>query len=276
MLTFGEMIYVCALMALCFIVTAIRTVYNARFPNSEDFYYILLIFLLFLGSMLLFIFIRRKCVEYERDPQKEAFLTLKKVKNASELVYIADLIFIIPTFFDVFNPSYTKKISENFIRLFTGSPFWELLLGLTVIVFGFKTYLRFYKTNKVYSELECENYKSVPKSVYQEMKQYPTFEEYEKGIACGGARKVGNRKSENDEQERFLREHEVPIEDIEQRLAGLEVSRIVNGNRVYSKSDFAGTDPGDNSLSACPLCGSLNKSGSDECSFCGTNLKNMQ
>lgn len=155
--------------------------------------------------------------------------------------------------------------------LFTSYPLWEVLFGIGVLIFGFNSYVKYYNTNKIYSALETENFKSVPKSVYEVTKLYPTLEEYENGAVSRSAPRSVSR-SENDEQERFLKEHEVPIEDVERRLAGLDVSRIRNGKPVYSKIDLASTAPGDNSLSACPYCGSLNTAGSKECNFCGGRL----
>lgn len=272
MLTFGEMVYVCALMGLCFFVCAVKVVFigSGAFPEF-NITYILLTFALFLGAILLYLFIRQKCEEYERAPKREAFLTVKKLKNASELVYIAVIIFIVPTLFDIFNQKYMTSVSEDFTYLFTSYPLWEVLLGLGVLVFGFSSYMRYYKTNKVFSALECDHYKEVPKSVYQTIKQYPTLEEYESGSTVCPAH-IPAPRYENEEQERFLKENEVPIDDIDKRLAGLDVTGIRNGKPIYSKIDLASTAPGDNSLFACPFCGSLNTAEADECVFCGGKL----
>lgn len=272
MLTFKEMIYVFAILTICFLSCVFKTKFliDGMFGNVVGMY-ILMTFALFACAVLLFVFIRKKCVSYETNPQREAFLTLKKIKNASELIYVAVAIFFAASLFDIFNAGYIGKVYKDITVLFTSYPLWEVLIGCGVLIFGFKSYMRYYKTNKVFSALECENYKKVPESVYQVMNRYPTSEEYEKGTVRTTVPKAAHRAS-NDEQERFLKENEVPIEDIEQRLAGLNVTGIRNGKPIYSKTDLASTDPGDNSLSVCPFCGSLNTSGSGECSFCGGRL----
>ncbi|MCM1055378.1 MAG: hypothetical protein NC394_07640 [Bacteroides sp.] len=271
-----EMIYTFAILTVCFL----SCIFKVGFFLSGEYFgvvelYILTTFTLFFCAVLLYIFIGSKCREYIKNPQKETFLTIKRLKNASELVYTAVIIFFVTSIFDIFNAKYVGDVFKDTAVLFTSYPLYEVLFGAGVIVFGFKTYMRFYDANKIFSALEAEVLKKRPESVYELTKQYPTFEEYERGIMSGSAARepaVRAGKSQNTEQDRFLKEHEVPIDDIEKRLTGLE-SRIRNGKTVYSKFDYGSTPSGDNSLNACPFCGSLNTAESSECSFCGAKLK---
>lgn len=275
MLTFSEMIYVFAILTVCFLSCVFKTkcLMDGMFAGVVSMY-TLLTFMLFIGAVLLFIFIRKKCVAYEKEPQREAFITIKKLKNASELVYVSVAIFFVASLFDIFNAKYVGNVFKDITVLFTSYPLWEVLFGIGVLIYGFKSYVVYYNTNKIYSALETENFKTVPKSVYEVTKQYPTMEEYETGVISRPApRQV--KCPENDEQERFLRDNEVPIEDIERRLAGLDVTGIRNGKPIYSKIDLSSTDPGDNSLFSCPFCGSLNTAGSKECNFCGGKLDDI-
>jgi len=271
MLSFKEMIYVFAILTVCFLSCVFKTAYLLKGLYSDLVgMYIFTNFALYIGAVLMFVFLRKKCGAYEREPQRETFLAVKKLKNASELVYAAVIIFFIASFFDIFNAKFLGKVYKDFTVLFKSYPLWEVLLGSGVIIFGLKSYMRFYSTNKIFSALECKNYKDIPKSVYTVIKQYPTLEEYEKGSNI--VRKPF-RKSENDEQDRFLKEHEVPIEDINLRLAGLDIIGIKNGKPVYSKTNTANTGSRGRNMIACPLCGSLNPLESGECSFCGGKLE---
>ena len=276
MLTFKEMIYVFAILTICFLSCVFKTAYlwKGGFEGLVRMY-IFATFALFIGAFLMFFFLRNKCKEYETDRKREVFLAAKKLKNISEMIFVTVLIFFIAALFDTFNGSFVGGVYFDFTLLFTSYPLYEALLGLGVLIFGFWVIWSFYETNKLYSIMEIKNLKETPKSVYNVIRQYPTFEEYERGITTGNTAPMPVRvnKPKNDEQERFLRENEVPIEDIEKRLAGLDNRQIRNGRLVYrSTFDYGSTPSGDNSLNVCPLCGSLNTVGSVECSFCGAQL----
>lgn len=274
MLSFSEMIYVFAIATVCFLSCVFKTALMIRGTYSEVVsMYIFLTFTLFLCSFLMFMTLRKKCREYENNRKKEVFLAAKKLKNISEMILLTVLIFLFTSLYDLFNANYIGKIFLDISALFKSYPFYEALLGIASLIFGFKVILYFYEINKLYSAMEFENLKKVPKSVYDVMKQYPTFEEYEKGITSGGTLPAKKAyPSANQDQERFLKENEVPIDSIEKRLVGLDGRRMKNGRPVYSKFDYATAPSADNSLVACPFCGSLNTKGSGECSFCGADM----
>lgn len=82
MLSFGEMIYVFAVLTLCFVSCVFKTKFlmDGSFGNVAEMY-IVLTFLLFTGTVLLFIFIRKKCAEYKKEPQREVFFNDKKTEK---------------------------------------------------------------------------------------------------------------------------------------------------------------------------------------------------
>lgn len=277
MFTFGEMIYVCGVATVCFLSCVFKTAFHWKGGyEGVVAQYILVTFALYTCAFLMFFFLRYKCREYENKRKREVFLAAKKLKNISEMMFVTVLLFFIFCLYDIFNPRMLVVIASDITALFKSYSFYEVLLGLSTLVFGFWVIWSFYETNKLFSIMEFHNLKKEPNSVYNVIKQYPTFEEYERGITTGNTApppaKV--RRSASAEQERFLRENEVPIEDIESRLTGLDNRQLRNGRPVYrSTFDYGSTPPGDNSLTACPFCGSLNKEGSEECSFCGAHIK---
>lgn len=276
MFTFGEMIYVFAVATVCFLSCVFKTAFLWKGGyGGVVAEYIIATFMLYICAFLMFFFLRIKCKEYESERKREVFLAAKKLKNISEMFFVTVLLFFIFCLYDILNANMLVAIFFDFTVLFKSYSFYEVLLGLGVLVFGFWVIWSFYETNKLFSIMEFHNMKSKPKSVYNVIKQYPTFEEYEKGTTTGSTAhsSVNVRRSASAEQERFLRENEVPIEDIEKRLAGLDNRQIRNGRLVYrSTFDYGSTPPGDNSLAACPFCGSLNTEGSKECSFCGAEI----
>lgn len=276
MFTFGEMLYVTAVATVCFLSCVFKTAFLWKGGYSDLVaQYIIVTFALYTCAFLMFFFLRYKCREYENKRKREIFLAAKKLKNISEMIFVTVLLFFIFCLYDIFNPGMLVVIVSDITALFKSYSFYEVLLGLSTLVFGFWVIWSFYETNKLFSIMEFYNMKKEPKSVYNVIKQYPTFEEYERGITTGNTAPSPARvhRSASAEQERFLRENEVPIEDIEKRLAGLDNRQIRNGRPVYrSTFDYGSTPPGDNSLTACPFCGSLNTEGSEECSFCGAQI----
>ncbi len=275
MLSFGEMAYVIAVGTICFLSCIFKTAYilQGGFAGLVYIYYTATI-LLFGCAALIFAFIRQKCLSYEKSPDRDVFLTVKKLKNISEIIYLTVILFFISTLFDIFNANYIGKIYRNPMHLFTSFPFWESIMGLFVIVFGLKAYFRYFETNKLFSALEFENFRKPPKAGTDGW--YPTIEEYEKHEAYrrGSASKTiyDTETDGGEEQERFIRENSVEDEFVERTLTGTGSDGKLKRN-VSAGFDFTTAPIPDNELKVCPFCGSLNTSDCGECSFCGGKLK---
>lgn len=275
MLSFGEMAYVIAVGTICFLSCIFKTAYilQGGFAGLVYIYYTATI-LLFGCAALIFAFIRQKCLSYEKSPDRDVFLTVKKLKNISEIIYLTVILFFISTLFDIFNANYIGKIYRNPMHLFTSFPFWEIIMGLFVIVFGLKAYFRYFETNKLFSALEFENFRKPPKAGTDGW--YPTIEEYEKHEAYRSGSEhntiFDKETTGGEEQERFIRENSVEEELVERTLTGAG-SDGKPKRSISAGFDFTTAPIPDNELKVCPLCGSLNTSDDIECSFCGGNLK---
>ena len=275
MLSFREMAYVIAVGTICFLSCIFKTAYilQGGFAGLVYIYYTSTI-LLFGCAALIFAFIRQKCLSYEKSPDRDVFLTVKKLKNISEIIYLTVILFFISTLFDIFNANYIGKIYRNPMHLFTSFPFWESIMGLFVIVFGLKAYFRYFETNKLFSALEFENFRKPPKAGTDGW--YPTIEEYEKHEAYRSGSEhntiFDTETTGGEEQERFIRENSVEEELVERTLTGAD-SDGKPKRSISAGFDFTTAPIPDNELKVCPLCGSLNTSDDIECSFCGGNLK---
>ncbi len=275
MLSFREMAYVIAVGTICFLSCIFKTAYilQGGFAGLVYIYYTATI-LLFGCAALIFAFIRQKCLSYEKSPDRDVFLTVKKLKNISEIIYLTVILFFISTLFDIFNANYIGKIYRNPMHLFTSFPFWESIMGLFVIVFGLKAYFRYFETNKLFSALEFENFRKPPKAGTDGW--YPTIEEYEKHEAYRSGSEhntiFDTETTGGEEQERFIRENSVEEELVERTLTGAG-SDGKPKRSISAGFDFTTAHIPDNELKVCPFCGSLNTSDDIECSFCGGNLK---
>ena len=105
-------------------------------------------------------------------------ISIKKMKNVSEIIYLTVFLFFVSTLFDIFNPHYIGSIFRSPARLLTSFPFWESLMGLFTLAFGLKVYFRYFEANKLFSALECENFRKGPKRETSD--KYLSWEEYEK------------------------------------------------------------------------------------------------
>ena len=96
MLSFGEMAYVIAVGTVCFLSCIFKTAYILKggFAGLVYIYYTTTV-LLFGGAALMFAFMRQKCISYEKDPDRNVFLAIKKLKNISEIIYFTVVLFFI-------------------------------------------------------------------------------------------------------------------------------------------------------------------------------------
>ncbi len=274
MLSFGEMAYVTAIGTLCFLSCVFKTAYilNGGFGGLVSVYNLATV-LLFSGAALMFAFLLKKCGLYEKNPDRDMFFAIKKLKNVSETIFITAFLFFVSTFFDIFNADYIGKIFRDPLVLLKTFPFWESLMGIAALAFGLKVYFRYYETYKVFSSLECENYRRIPKR--EVFNQYPTCEEYEK--YCAEAHDavpeiISGTETVNNDQERFIMENSVEEELVERTLTGIGAGGQPSRN-ISAGFDFSTDPPPDNELKACPFCGSLNTLKSGECSFCGASFE---
>ncbi len=272
MLSFREMIYVVAVGTICFLSCIFKTAYKLRgaYGGLVNIYYAATV-LLFAGTILIFALIRKKCEEYDKAPDRDMFLSIKKMKNVSEIIYLTVFLFFVSTLFDIFNPHYIGSIFRSPARLLTSFPFWESLMGLFTLAFGLKVYFRYFEANKLFSALECENFRKGPKRETSD--KYLSWEEYEKNAekAPLGAPKT-IYETPYMEQEKFISENSVEEEFVKRTLTGIGAQGETKQN--LSSASVSAPSATEEGARICQFCGTPNAPDSEECSFCGGELGN--
>lgn len=275
MLSMKEYIYVTAIMTVCFLSCVFKTAEMIRgVYEGVVIGYVLTTFLLYICTFLLFALLKLKCRTFEKDSDINTFLVAKKLKRISEIVYITVALFFASSLFDVLNLRFWFRIWLDPSSIFSSYQLWEVILGITILVYGFRCYMLYGKEKKTYSILRFEQMNQRPQSVFNVIKQYPTAEEYE--TMGDAALKVSEPqpKEKNTEQERFIAENSVSDEEINRKLRGASEPKNRSSDRVPLDIDFSGAKTAAPRKSKeCPLCGCMNTAGSKECSFCGSELK---
>lgn len=275
MLSMKEYIYVTAIMTVCFLSCVFKTagmIYGAY--EGVIIGYVLTTFLLYICTFLLFALLKMKCRTFEKDSDINTFLVAKKIKRISEIVYITVALFFAGSLFDVLNLNFWFKIWLNPSSIFSSYQLWEVILGITVLVYGLRCYMLYGQEKKTYSVLSFEQMSKRPQSVFNVIKQYPTAEEYEEMGDAALRAPEPQPKEKNTEQERFIAENSVSEEEISRQLRGTPEPKNRDSDRVPLDVGFSGAKTAAPRKSKeCPLCGCMNTAGSKECSFCGSELK---
>lgn len=275
MLSLKECAYVTAIVTVCFLAYVFKAALFLNGTYGEIVAaYILITFLLYIGTFLFFAFLKMKCGAFEKKPEINVFLTIKKLKNFSEMAYVTVAIFFVMNLFDILNLNFLFDISQNPMSVFTDYRVWETVLAVAVLIYGFHCYTVYAKENKTYSVISFEEMTKKPQSVFSVIKQYPTAEEYETTGSAAPKSAEPKPKGKNTAQDRFIEENSVSNEEVNRQLRGAaEVKRRDFDKVPLDIMGFSNAPKNAPRKSKeCPVCGTMNTSGSKECSFCGNEL----
>lgn len=274
MFSLKEIAFLTAAATSCFLAGLFKA---ASALGNSDIYdgvilgYIIATFLLYVSTFLLFTCIQARCGDFKKNPDVDSFLTIKKLKNFSEVAYITVIIFFVGNIYDVIDLQI--EIQLNHIAILTAYQFWEIILGIVVLIYGLHCYGLYDKENKTYSIVAFEEMSKKPQSVFKVIKQYTTAEEYEATGSPLPKPPKPEQKISDDAQDRFLEEYSVSEEEINRQLRGTAAVERRDPERIPLDILPAAQKVTPGKTKECPLCGSMNTAGSKECCFCGNELK---
>lgn len=160
MFSLKEIAFLTAAWTSCFLAGLFKA---ASVLGNSDIYdgvilgYIIATFILYVSTFLLFTCIQARCGDFKKNPDVNSFLTIKKLKNFSEVAYITVIIFFVSNFYEAIDLQ--VQVWLYHITVLTAYQFWEIILGIVVLIYGLYCFGLYDKEKRTYSIVSYEEMK---------------------------------------------------------------------------------------------------------------------